>query len=63
MLLLIKFLLFIMCELLCKKIKKKINWKQLINISGDLIIYIISEMVVVELDDKDDFIVELMFKV
>lgn len=38
-------------------------WKLLTNISGDLTIYITSETVAAEPDDKDDSIAELMSKV
>lgn len=38
----------------------KKNWKLLTNISGDLTIYITSETVAAEPDDKDDSIAELM---
>lgn len=52
----------------CKNVKKKKtqnNWKQLTNISGDLTIYIYitSDTVAAEPDDKDDSIAELMSKV
>lgn len=39
------------------------NWKLLTNISGDLTIYITSETVAAEPDDKDDSIAELISRV
>lgn len=52
-----------MVTYLRRLLKYEKNWKLLTNISGDLTIYITSETVAAEPDDKDDSIAELMSKV